>query len=154
MHERYETAISAPTAKIANHVNEIADSIKTVAALGREREIVRVFHLQVQSAPTGIRSLVLGSAGLGLSQGTCLLTGALMFYWFSQKLAGGAVSRLSKLSNCANESDSVCQTVRDVFAVFESIAVAQMSAARVFTFVGDYARAIHSFKAIQVFCRS
>lgn len=40
--------------------------------------------------------------------------------------------------------------MRDVFAVFESIAVAQMSAARMFTFVGDYARAIRSFKAIQV----
>lgn len=103
MHERYEVAISASTTKVANHVNEIADSIKTVAALGREREIMRVFHLQAQSTPKGTRTLVLGCAGLGLSQGTSLLTGALMFYWSSQRLADGAVSDFSQGFNLRDQ---------------------------------------------------
>lgn len=42
------------------------------------------------------------------------------------------------------------QPLKDVFAVFEAIFTASFSAGRLFTYVGDYSRAIRSFKAIQV----
>jgi ATP-binding cassette subfamily B (MDR/TAP) protein 1 len=92
MLERYERIISGQTPKIATYVNEMTDSIKTVAALGREREIMRGFGLQTHSTPKGSRFLVLGCIALGVGPGVTLLTGALMFYWFSQRLADGAVS--------------------------------------------------------------
>jgi hypothetical protein len=91
MLERYERIISAPTPKIATYVNEMTDSIKMVASLGREREVVRVLGLQTQSAPKGTRFLILGCSGLALGKGVALGTGALMFYWFSRRLADGAV---------------------------------------------------------------
>jgi hypothetical protein len=42
------------------------------------------------------------------------------------------------------------QPTKDVFAVFEAIFTATFSGGRLFTYVGDYSRAIRSFKAIQV----
>lgn len=37
-----------------------------------------------------------------------------------------------------------------MFAVFEAVIIAAFSGSRLFTFVGDYGRAVNSFKAIQV----
>lgn len=46
------------------------------------------------------------------------------------------------------------QSVEKVFAVFEAVIIAAFSGSRLFTFVGDYGRAVHSFRAIQVSTRS
>lgn len=91
MLERHERIVSTPTGRLATYINEITDSMKMVASLGREREILRVLELQAQAAPKVTRFLVLGCVGLGLGTGVMLGTGALMFYWFSRRLANGAV---------------------------------------------------------------
>ena len=46
------------------------------------------------------------------------------------------------------------QSIEKVFAVFEAVIIAAFSGSRLFTFVGDYGRAVYSFRAIQVSTRS
>lgn len=91
MVERYNRIISIPASKTANYVNEVADTIKTVAALGRERETMRVYDMQVTSAPRRSRYLILGAGGFALGQAVIVLTAALLFHWIAQRLAHGAV---------------------------------------------------------------
>jgi ATP-binding cassette subfamily B (MDR/TAP) protein 1 len=95
MLERYENVTSIPATKAASYINEVTDSIKTVAALGRERETMRVFDVQAKGAPKRGRYLFLGSGGFAVGQAMILLMSALIFYWASQRLADGAVSRKS-----------------------------------------------------------
>lgn len=92
MLERYENVTSIPATKAASYVNEVTDSIKTVAALGRERETMRVFDVQAKAAPKRGKYLFLGSGGFAVGQAMILLMAALIFYWASQRLADGAVS--------------------------------------------------------------
>ncbi|GHJ89384.1 hypothetical protein NliqN6_5786 [Naganishia liquefaciens] len=134
MLERYENVTSIPATKAASYVNEVTDSIKTVAALGRERETMRVFDVQAKAAPKRGKYLFLGSGGSAVGQAMILLMAALIFYWASQRLADGA-------------------PVDKVFAVFEAVIIAAFSGSRLFTFVGDYGRAVNSFKAIQIWLR-
>ncbi|KAJ9101252.1 hypothetical protein QFC21_003471 [Naganishia friedmannii] len=134
MLEKYESVTSVPSTKAAGYVNEVTDSIKTVAALGRERETMRVFDVQAKSAPKRTKYLILGAAGFANGQAMILLMAALIFYYASQRLASGA-------------------PVAKIFAVFEAVIIAAFSGSRLFTFVGDYGRAVHSFKAIQVWLR-
>lgn len=97
MLERYENVTSIPATKAAGYVNEVTDSIKTVAALGRERETMRVFDVQAKAAPKRGKYLILGSAGFAVGQAMILLMAALIFYWASQRLADGAVSPASAM---------------------------------------------------------
>lgn len=92
MLERYENVTSIPATKAASYVNEVTDSIKTVAALGRERETMRVFDAQAKAAPKRGKYLFLGAGGFAVGQAMILLMAALIFYWASQRLADGAVS--------------------------------------------------------------
>jgi ATP-binding cassette subfamily B (MDR/TAP) protein 1 len=102
MRERHAEAISVPATKAANYVNEVTDSIKTVAALGRERETMRVVEAQAKAAPERVRFLVFNSAGFAMGQAMILLIGALLFYWAGRRLAAGAVSHAFGLvSFCA-----------------------------------------------------
>jgi ATP-binding cassette subfamily B (MDR/TAP) protein 1 len=96
MLERYENVTSVPSTKAAGYVNEVTDSIKTVAALGRERETMRVFDVQAKSAPKRTKYLILGAGGFAVGQAMILLMAALIFYYASQRLASGAVSRISE----------------------------------------------------------
>lgn len=150
MLERYENVTSIPATKAASYVNEVTDSIKTVAALGRERETMRVFDVRAKAAPKRGKYLLLGSAGFAVGQAMILLMAALIFYWASQRLADGAVSRLSWIILALVLILLVIQPVAKVFAVFEAVIIAAFSGSRVFTFVGDYGRAANSFKSIQV----
>jgi ATP-binding cassette subfamily B (MDR/TAP) protein 1 len=92
MLERYENVISIPATRTAGYVNEIIDAIKTVAALGRERETLRVYHTLARSIPTKNRYLLLGAGGFAVGQAGILLAASLNFYWMAQRLARGAVS--------------------------------------------------------------
>ena len=91
MLERYESLTSIPSTKSASYVNEVTDSIRTVAALGRERETMRVFDVQAKAAPERKKYLILGCGGFALGQGMILLMTAVIFHWASQRLADGAV---------------------------------------------------------------
>jgi ATP-binding cassette subfamily B (MDR/TAP) protein 1 len=150
MLERYENVTSIPATKAASYVNEVTDSIKTVAALGRERETMRVFDVQAKAAPKRGKYLLLGSGGFAVGQAMILLMAALIFYWASQRLADGAVSGFRPWYDCEGTHISVGQPVDKVFAVFEAVIIAAFSGSRLFTFVGDYGRAVNSFKSIQV----
>jgi ATP-binding cassette subfamily B (MDR/TAP) protein 1 len=92
MLERYENVIRIPATRTAGYVNEIIDSIKTVAALGRERETMRVYDALARSASTKNRYLLLGAGGFAVGQAGILLAAALNFYWMAQRLARGTVS--------------------------------------------------------------
>lgn len=94
---RYEEVTSALAMGTAKYVDEMTDSVKTVAALGREEETMRVFGLKIRAAPKQWRYLILGSAGFALVQGTILLMASLLFYWSSRRLTDGVVSRAASL---------------------------------------------------------
>jgi ATP-binding cassette subfamily B (MDR/TAP) protein 1 len=88
---RYEKAASKPATIAAAYANEMIDSVKTVAALGRERETMRLFNVKTGAVPKQWRHLILGSAGFGLVHGTVLCMSSLLFYWSSRRLASGVV---------------------------------------------------------------
>lgn len=92
MQERRENATTLSDTNAAKYVNEIADSIKSVAALGRERETMRLFD--VQTAATSVRSgyLISSVGGIAVGHATMLFCAALFYYWGSRRLADGAVS--------------------------------------------------------------
>jgi ATP-binding cassette subfamily B (MDR/TAP) protein 1 len=96
---RYEEAVSTSSINAASYVNETIDSIKTVAALGRENEAMRVFDVKTRAAPKQWRYLVLGSAGFGMVSGLIMLMVSLLFYWSSRRLADGVVSHSGLLSD-------------------------------------------------------
>lgn len=54
---------------------------------------MRVFDVQAKGAPKRGKYLFLGSGGFAVGQAMILLMSALIFYWASQRLADGAVSR-------------------------------------------------------------
>jgi ATP-binding cassette subfamily B (MDR/TAP) protein 1 len=91
MLERYENVTSIPAAKSASYVNEITDSIKTVAALGREPETMRLYDVQATAAPEQDRYLMFGTAGFAVGQAVIVWSEALVFHWMAQRLASGAV---------------------------------------------------------------
>lgn len=71
----------------------MTDAVRTVAALGREVETMRMFDIKTGAASKQWRCLVLGSLGFGMVQGTIMLMAALLFYWSSRRLADGVVSK-------------------------------------------------------------
>lgn len=130
MLEKYEAIAQKPADRAASYVSENVDAIKTVAALGREAETMRVFDERAKADPRRTRYLVFGAGGFAVSQAMVLLLSALVFYW------GGTL--LSK--NDVN--------IAELYAVFESVIIAAFSAGRLFTFVPDFGRASNSFKTI------
>ncbi len=130
MLEKYEAVAQKPADRAASYVSENVDAIKTVAALGREAETMRVFDERAKADPKRTRYLVFGAGGFAVSQAMVLLLSALVFYW------GGTL--LSK-----NEVD-----ITALYASFEAIIIAAFSAGRLFTFVPDYGRATNSFRTI------
>lgn len=130
MLEKYENVAQKPADRAASYVSENVDAIKTVAALGREAETMRVFDERARADPRRTRYLVFGAGGFAVSQAMVLLLSALVFYW------GGTL--LSK-----QEVD-----ITALYASFEAVIIAAFSAGRLFTFVPDYGRATNSFKTI------
>ncbi|KAJ9098567.1 hypothetical protein QFC20_005909 [Naganishia adeliensis] len=134
MLEKHEESTSSSTAGAASFINEHVDAVRTVKALGRERETMRVFRARFRAEGTRKRLLFLGTVGFALSYGSVMCIAGLVFYRGSQRLADGV-------------------DIVKLFAVVEVITIAAFASSRIFTFVGDYARAIHSFKQIQIWLR-
>ncbi|SPO26188.1 related to multidrug resistance protein 1 [Ustilago trichophora] len=130
MLEKYEAVAQKPADRAASYVSENVDAIKTVAALGREAETMRVFDERARADPRRTRYLIFGAGGFAVSQAMVLLLSALVFYW-----GGTLLSR--------NEVD-----ITALYASFEAVIIAAFSAGRLFTFVPDYGRATNSFKTI------
>lgn len=130
MLEKYEAVAQKPADRAASYVSENVDAIKTVAALGREAETMRVFDERAKADPKRTRYLVFGAGGFAVSQAMVLLLSALVFYW------GGTLLSKNEVSITA------------LYASFEAVIIAAFSAGRLFTFVPDYGRATNSFKTI------
>jgi hypothetical protein len=92
MLEKHEESTSASTADAASFVNEHVDAIRTVIALGRERETMRVFKARFQTDVQKKRFYFLGTVGFALSYGTVMCVAGLMFYRGSQRRVEGLVS--------------------------------------------------------------
>ena len=91
MLERYEHVVSIPSSRTANFVNEIVDSIRTVAALGWQREAMRIYDSRRRPTPKRARYLAWAAGAFALGQAVILLTAALMFHWVARRLTQGAV---------------------------------------------------------------
>lgn len=130
MLEKYEAIAQKPADRAASYVSENVDAIKTVAALGREAETMRVFDERARADPKRTRYLIFGAGGFAVSQAMVLLLSALVFYW-----GGTLLSR--------DEVD-----IKALYASFEAVIIAAFSAGRLFTFVPDYGRATNSFRII------
>lgn len=92
MLEKHEENTSSSTAGAASFINEHVDAVRTVKALGRERETMRVFRARFQAEGTRKRLLFLGTVGFALSYGSVMCIAGLVFYRGSQRLADGVVS--------------------------------------------------------------
>ncbi|TKY86344.1 hypothetical protein EX895_004493 [Sporisorium graminicola] len=130
MLEKYEGMAQKPADRAASYVSENVDAIKTVAALGREAETMRVFDERARADPNRTRYLIFGAGGFALSQAMIMWLAALVFYW------GGRLFSKEEVS------------LTDLYAAFEAVFIAAFSASRLFTFVSDYGRAVNSFKTI------
>ncbi|KAJ9092545.1 hypothetical protein QFC21_006776 [Naganishia friedmannii] len=130
MLERYESDTSQSALQLADYINEATDSIKTIVALGRESETMRLLAVKAQAAPSGTQYLMLGACGFALAQAMVMWMGALMFYRASQRIAAHV-------------------SIDKIYAVIEAGFMAASASGRLFTFLGDYARAISSFKAMK-----
>jgi ATP-binding cassette subfamily B (MDR/TAP) protein 1 len=93
MQKRLESATTHSDANAAMFANEVADSMSTVAALGRERETLRLFEMQTRAMPKRERYLILSSGGIATGQAIMFFSSALIYHWSSKRLADGAVSQ-------------------------------------------------------------
>ncbi|KAN0061083.1 hypothetical protein ACQY0O_006818 [Thecaphora frezii] len=131
MLERYEALAQKPVDRAASYISENVDAIKTVAALGREGETMRIFDERAKADPSRTRYLIFGAGGFAVSQAMVLLLSALVFWWGAELLSRGGVD------------------LTQLYAVFEAVIIASFSAGRLFTFVPDYGRAKNSFNTIE-----
>ncbi|BFZ65351.1 hypothetical protein YB2330_006517 [Saitoella coloradoensis] len=128
--EKYEEKNQGSTDKASAYANENVDSIKTVAALTRESEVLRVYEEQLRPDPSRIIYLLGGAGGFAVSQAMIFFIAALTFWWGAELLARGEVGYTA------------------LFATFEAVIIAAFAGGRLFTFVPDISRAVHSMKSI------
>ncbi len=130
MLEAFEKRAQKPMDRAASYVAENLDAVKTVAALGREAETMRVFDLRARADKSRTRFLLIGSFGFAFSQAMVLWTSAITFYWGGRLFADGDIS------------------LANLYSAFEGIIIGSFSAARVSTFSLDYARAGASMRIL------
>jgi ATP-binding cassette subfamily B (MDR/TAP) protein 1 len=100
---RYETLSETPTVAAVSYATESIDAVKTVAAYGRETQVVEQFdRLQQPEVKKHRDSLALGSLFFGLGQASFPLLVVLVFWYGGDKYAKGQIS------------------ITNLFAVFES----------------------------------
>lgn len=90
--EKYEAAAQLANDRSAGFVAEQAEAIKTLSALGREEETLRIFEERSKASPKRTRQLLLGAGGFAVSQAMVLFLSALIFYWGSRLLADSTIS--------------------------------------------------------------
>ncbi|KDN38193.1 P-loop containing nucleoside triphosphate hydrolase protein [Tilletiaria anomala UBC 951] len=130
MLEKFEQRAQKPMDRAASYVSENIDSIKTVAALGREAETMRIFDLRAKADKSRIRYLLVGSFGFAFSQAMVLWVSALLFFW------GGTLYARKEIA------------LSNLYAAFEAVVIGSFSAGRMFTFTPDIARARASLSVI------
>lgn len=91
MLSKYEDMAQVPADRAASYISENVDAIKTVQALGREHETMRVFDHRAKSDPKRTGYLIWGAGGFAISQAMVFLLCALIFFYGGKLLAEGTV---------------------------------------------------------------
>ena len=103
--------------------------IQTVAAYGREKQVVEQFdRLQQPNVKAHRNALGLGSIFFGLGQASFPLLVVLVFSYGGDKFAKGQIS------------------ITNLFAVFEMSFIGAFAVGKAFGFIGDISRSFHSFR--------
>ncbi|KAG8754876.1 hypothetical protein FRC11_006395, partial [Ceratobasidium sp. 423] len=128
--EKYERQVQKPLEEASAFASENVDSIKTVAALGREEAVMRQFNKSASKHTAKNGNLAIGALGFGFGIGSILLLSAIVMWWGTALYTRGQV------------------TLEQLYSSFEAIVIAGYSASRMFTFVPDWARMVHGFRSI------
>ncbi|CAE6474640.1 unnamed protein product [Rhizoctonia solani] len=128
--EKYERQVQKPLEEASAFASENVDAIKTVAALGREEAVMQQFDKSASKYAAKGRNLAIGALGFGVGIGSILLLSSMVMWWGTALYTRGRV------------------TLEQLYSSFEAIVIAGYSASRMFTFIPDLARMIHSFRSV------
>lgn len=128
--EKYESKQKDSLEKASAYAAEHVENIQTVAALGRERAVIRHFELEMERRAPPRRQLYLASVGFGVGTGFVLLVSAIVMAWGTSVYARGEI------------------TLAALTTALEAIILAGFSSTRVFSFIPDIARAVNAFRNI------
>ncbi|PWN47942.1 P-loop containing nucleoside triphosphate hydrolase protein [Violaceomyces palustris] len=129
MLDKYEEKVRKPAQDAAAYISEVVTAIRTVMALGRERQVMRVFEKETRPADGRFRILLLGGVGFAMAQATLYWMTALIFYWGGTRFAKGEIG------------------IKQLYSALEGMIIAGLAAGRIFTYGQDLARATSSFKS-------
>jgi ATP-binding cassette subfamily B (MDR/TAP) protein 1 len=79
--EEFESLVGKESEKRSNQISEAVNSIRTIASLTREGEVLRRFKAAAARPRQQRLALTLGAVGFGVSQGATFLFGAFVFWW-------------------------------------------------------------------------
>lgn len=128
--EQYETKCRQTTDQCSTFVSQHMSAIRTITALGRQREVLQEFLSQTQTQRPSRTSLLVGASGFAFGQSFMIVSSALVFYYAGNLYADGGVS------------------LHSVFAIFELQIIAGFAASRLTAFIPDIARARASLRVV------
>ncbi|KAK0563426.1 hypothetical protein OC861_004795 [Tilletia horrida] len=128
--ERYETAAAKPVKDGAAYMSEQIDSIRTVAALGRQEAVMHTFKSKNVKMKNRIKHLVIGAFGYSMTTAAMLLIASLVFFWSGVLLNRGQANN------------------QEVFGGMEAVIVGSFSLMRFASLLPDFARAVSSLKVL------
>jgi ATP-binding cassette subfamily B (MDR/TAP) protein 1 len=79
--EEFESLVGKESEKRSNQISEAVNSIRTIASLTREGEVLWRFKAAAVRSRQQRLALMLGSVGFGIAQGSTFLFGAFVFWW-------------------------------------------------------------------------
>ena len=89
--EEFEALVTKEAEKRSNHISEAVNSIRTIASLTREGEVLRRFKAADARPRQQRLALLLGSVGFGIAQGSTFLFGAFVFWWGARLISRSEV---------------------------------------------------------------
>jgi ATP-binding cassette subfamily B (MDR/TAP) protein 1 len=106
--EEFESLVGKESEKRSNQISEAVNSIRTIASLTREGEVLRRFKAAAARPHQQRLALTLGAVGFGVSQGATFLFGAFVFWWGAR-----LVSRSEVVSRSPSSSRLIVRTRAD-----------------------------------------
>lgn len=130
MLQGFETRAQQPLDRASSYIAENMDSIRTVAALGREAETMRIFSARAKADKSRLPYLLAGSLGFSLGNSMIYFVPALGFFYGTKLYVDGQV------------------TLAKLYAGVEGGFICSFAAGRVLTYVPDYGRAFASLRTL------
>lgn len=128
--EQYEHMCREITDRCSTFVSQHMGAIRTITALGRQREVLKEFVLKTQSQRPTRAALLCGAFGFAFGQSFMIVSSALVFYYAGNLYADSGAS------------------LHAVFAIFELQIIAGFAASRLTAFIPDIARARASLRVV------